>query len=321
MKIANIGYGTIGTHVQRRLVADGHQICLCPRGIHTHSQFSEWLAHEKPQAVFITISTRDTGEGALEYFIPCIQADIPVFTCEKGALAYHADKLRPHLASIGFSASVGGGTMMLEYLKNRHVGTRPVSIDMVVNGTLNYIFFEMGSNPQWFSSACHEMVRRCCTEPGAQTPVDIVNSELRDIQKKICVVSNTILSKGQIITPQELDLVQITAHDITQLHSREQRYRFIVSFANYPQNEHHRYFGTPMQFYDVDGWHMIAGFREVTASERLWLPGKVDNAIQISEGHHGCDGVYTLTGPGAGPAATVSALIADFKRLCHIPIH
>lgn len=318
MKIAIVGRRNIGSTLQRHLGDAGHHLCFPRREMDTGILFGQWLERERPQAVCLAISTRDTGEAELEYIQPSLDDGIPVITSAKGALAYHADKLKPRLKSIGFSATVGGGTMMLEYLRNRQLGNQPTTIEMVVNGTLNYIFYEMSGHKDWLLMTCHEMVRKGCTEPGEGTPLDIINRELLDAHKKIFVVLNTVLSKDQLMTPHELNPLQLTAQDLAQLGNREERYRFIVSFTNYETKCHQEFFGEPMVFCDIGGWYMNAGFRKVTVFEREWLPAGVNNGLQLSEGYNGCNGVYRLEGPGAGPEPTVSAMIADLKRLCKI---
>ena len=96
--------------------------------------FDSMLWREKSEVVFLTISTLDKGEAARDYIISCMNAGIPVITCEKGSLSYHAVMLKPYLKNIGYSAAVGGGTMILGYVKSRHLEDRQVSISAVLNG-------------------------------------------------------------------------------------------------------------------------------------------------------------------------------------------
>ena len=125
--------GGIAKHLQSRLVGQGHHAWLTVRK--SKEEFKALLRSEQIQAVFIAISTLDKGEAARDYILTCVEAGIPVITCEKGALAYHAKVLKPHLDYIGFSATVGGGTRMLKYVQDRQLTGKQVEIHAVVNGT------------------------------------------------------------------------------------------------------------------------------------------------------------------------------------------
>src|SRR4051812_25081521 len=119
MKLLIIGAGGIAKRLRERLQSEDNDVLMLSRKDLAERDFRAILHNEDPMAVFIAISTLDTGEAARDYMMHCIDERIPVITCEKGALAYYSKDLRRHLDRIGHSATVGGGTMMLDYSRKR----------------------------------------------------------------------------------------------------------------------------------------------------------------------------------------------------------
>jgi hypothetical protein len=70
-----------------------------------------------------------------------------------------------------------------------------------------------------------------------------------------------------------------------------------------------------------DNWQLTGGFRRVdtnplfAALSALTGPG---NGMVIGLGPDATDGVYAVTGPGAGVSPTVNTMIDDYLRLSHI---
>ena len=70
---------------------------------------------EGKDLTFLTIPTSDDGSKACAYMSTNLLRNIPVVTCEKGALSNHYESFSEFLSQgmIGYSATVGGGTWML----------------------------------------------------------------------------------------------------------------------------------------------------------------------------------------------------------------
>ncbi len=317
-KVAIIGGGAIAKHLSARLESKGVSVCFSLRRNHTEPSFETLLAQEKPQAVFLAISTLDKGESARDYILACVKAGIPVITCEKGALAYHAEVLRPHLATIGFSATVGGGTRMLKYVAERHLADKQVEIHAIVNGTLNFIFDEVRRGGRSLGEACKEAYKLGYAEPGASDPLSLINGELKDVRMKTCVFFNTVLATQKLVTPDQFGLLEQTTDDLEQLSEEGGDHRLVVSFSNHKSTKEYPRFGKQFGLHFIDGWHITGAFRQITQASQLssWLPGGVGNAVHIIEGELGSGGKYTLSGPGAGHEPTTSAMLADFAELC-----
>lgn len=318
-KVAIIGAGGIAKHLSARLKAKGINVCFSLRRNHQGPPFEDLLAREKPQAVFIAISTLDKGEAARDYILACLKAKVPVIPCEKGSLAYHAGVLKPHLDSIGFSATVGGGTRMLKYVAGRHPAGKQMEIHVVLNGTLNFVLDEMRRGGRSLGEACREACKLGYAEPGASDPLSLINGELKDVMMKICVFFNTVLARHRFITPNRFRPLKLTAEDLEELSQEGGDYRLVISFSNRRPMKKHSHLGRQFGPHFIDGWHIAGSFRQITQASQLssWLPGGVGNAVHIIEGKLGSGGKYTLSGPGAGHEPTTSAMLADFDELCN----
>ncbi len=317
-KVAIIGRGAIAEHLSARLELMDIDICFSYTRSHIGIPFGDLIAHERPQAVFLAISTLDRGQAARDYILKCVEYGIPVITCEKGALAYHAEVLKPHLSKIGFSATVGGGTRMLKYVVDRHLVGKKVEIHAVINGTLNFIFDELRHSGRSIGEVCNEVFKSGYAEPGANDSLSLINGELKDVRMKTCDFFNTVLATERLITPDEFGLLKLTDDDLENLSEEGGDYRLVVSFSNHKSVKDHPRFGRQFGLHSVDGWHITGSFRQITQASQLlsWLPGGVGNAVHIIEGELGSGGKYTLSGPGAGHEPTTSAMLADFEELC-----
>ena len=310
-RVGIIGAGKIATHLAARLRSKEHEVCFLLGRSMVQRPLNQVLEEVNPDAVFLAISTRDTGEAARDYILACLDAGVPVITCEKGALAYHAELLKPHINCIGYSASVGGGTMLLRYLQGRHLTDEPVEIHAVLNGSLNFIFDALGRGRS-LGEACEEARRLEIIEPGATDPLAIINGELKDVSMKACVLFNTSLVREQCISPDQFVPPVLTEEDLRELSEEEPGYRLLIHFSNQspmkdPDLEKHVWSS------EINRWHITGAFRRSASS---WVPRGKGNAIHIIEGRLGGGGIYTLSGPGAGLEPTTSAMLADFKELC-----
>lgn len=326
-RVGIVGTGKIARHLDRRLAEREWEVLFTSNrreyvyptgggyawdGHGTASERAEHLLGTKPDLVFLAISTNDQGQDAFGYITTFVNAGIPVVTCEKGALAHY--DLSARLPYLGFTAAVGGGTQMLRYLADRRPISTVVEINGVFNGTLNYIFHQVSAGAT-LATACEEAKELHITEPGADDPLSIVNAEMGDIVRKICVLYNSTLSTREILVPERFGKVGITSQELERLSKSAGSYRMIVSLCNTRPVNPDPFFG---QGYGVvtDRWDIRFGFRRVlNESEFDWLPGGVGNGLCITEGYLGKGGKYVLLGPGAGLEPTTTAMLNDAYRL------
>lgn len=270
---------------------------------------------------FVAIPTNDKGKAALDYINFFLSHGIRVVTAEKGTLAYHYAALQQRLDQIGYSATFGGGTDMLECLKRRHLRDHEgVAVKMVVNGTLNYILSGVGEG-HVFEDVLLEAIDRGYAEPGRGSPVDKVNGELDDICLKASVFYNAVLAEqGQYLTPASFKKTPLTEVDLQGLVEPGSQRRYVLSVSD-----------TPKLLADVGGedapgslhvkigrWTIRGGFQEISADTQLnrWLQivRGVDNGFFIYS-TDGEDTGYSHSGPGAGPMPTAMAMYRDARRL------
>ncbi|MFZ2593811.1 MAG: hypothetical protein WAX38_03510 [Minisyncoccia bacterium] len=281
--------------------------------------FLELHPELRPQCIVISIPTVDTGETALQIIEAASALGITIVTCEKGALAYHAEKIIPKIKDgslrIGYSASVGGGTHMLNYLALRNPALRHTEIQAVVNGTCNFIFHQTAFGGRTLGEACSEAVRLGYAEPGATEPLDIINGELHDIRMKTCVLFNTILADSVYITPRDLGALKLSESALEDIRRKSGQYRLVVTLSNAPSPQPFEYTGAHFMT-NVDGWNIQGGFRDTQKEPELhtWLPPGVNNALHITEGKLGSGGRFLVSGPGAGHEPTTSAIMNDIKK-------
>ncbi len=292
VKAIIIGNGSIGSEIQRQIKDLGWEtVAIVVRGV-------EWKDLEA-DIVFLAVPT-DGGEDALEYIEHFVNKNIPVVTCEKGALSQHFEKLAPYLDKIGFSATVGGGTRMIKYLRSR----MPESIDSikgVLNGTLNFIFSKLSEGVS-ADEVLKEVLEKKYAEPGASTFEEIIRGELGDLHKKAVILANLsgLLGDTFTLSPESVPSKEVLDRALAD----PARYRFIFSMT---KSAHDLLSGAHYQSGD---WHIQIGLCDIS-NVALQLPRGVDNALFIQEG----DSIYSIIGPGAGPIPTALAMIADAKEM------
>ncbi len=307
MHVGIIGTGTIGKELYHAVLSQGWVIEFVvkrdglyedlEKKIDDQNQYSPYLQHI--DVVFLAISTKDNGEAAYQYITTVLDAKKPIVTCEKAALANYFSELHPKLHNIGYSATVGGGTQMLWYLKDmKERGI--IEINGVINGTLNYIFSRIEKKDR-LETIIKDAQEKGLTEPGATNYLDIINNELcGDVVRKAAIVYN-------LCFPNPIRANDIAAKPLTERDLRDiilSRRRCVVSLA---QKKADIIGGFT---YEAGEWIISAGFQQ-SHHMKFLLPSFEDNALSIKTN----DGTYTVIGPGAGPQPTVAAMIRDAKKL------
>ncbi len=313
MKVGIIGMGRIGTELSERITQNGWELLITrTSGVYTFrkekiAEPSDWLGCFKDlDIVCVCIPTLDDGRIAYEYIKGLLENDKPVVTCEKGALGNYFPELKHWINRIGYSATVGGGTRLLPWLRGR-LTTGTKEVHLIINGTLNFIFDGLSRG-----RALDEMVAEAKTlgyaEPGAEKPSEVINTEAnKDVPNKISVLLNTC-GFGEV-RAKEIDVKPISENDLKRLVREATFRRYIVSIMR-EANEEDVIGGFKFL---VNDWHISAGFKN-RSHNPLFLqlvPPGVNNAVLI----YGSDGTYILTGPGAGVIPTVGSIMRDIADL------
>lgn len=271
-------------------------------------QCENWKKYlEKIDIACLAIPTIDDGLIAYEYMKTLIKHNIPIVTSEKGALGNYFPELKSQLNKIGYSATVGGGTRLLHWLKERLTpGIK--EIHLIINGTLNYIFDEL-SKGRTLDEVVEETKKLGYAEPEAQEALEVINTEsCKDIPMKVSVLLN-ICGFGEV-KAREISPQKISKNEIKKLIREASFRRYIVSITR-EENEEDVVGGFK---FPINDWWVSAGFKN-RIQNPLFLhlvPPGVNNAALI----YGIEGTYLLTGPGAGATPTVmGSMIKDMEDL------
>jgi homoserine dehydrogenase len=317
VKVGLIGYGRIGKEVEKRVLQRGWEIPIIARssGIYNSrkkkiDELSNWLKYfNKVDVAVLCIPTIDDGATAYNYIKTLVENGIPTVTTEKGAMGNYFHELKNWVlqGKIGFSAVVGGGTRLLHWVKWR-LSPRTAVVLLIINGTLNYIFDGLARGRP-LEEVVEEAKILGYAEPGAQTPLEVINTEAcKDVPMKIAAVIN-ICGFGEV-RAKEIQVKSISEKDEKRLVREAAFRRYIVSITK-EEDEEDIIGGFKFK---LDSWYISGGFKNRNHNPLFLhlVPPGVNNAALI----YGDDGTYILTGPGAGAQATVlGAVMWDIENL------
>lgn len=259
--------------------------------------------------VCITISTKDDGQAATSYILEALRAGKPVVTCEKGALSEHFSKLRPYLNRIGYTATIGGGSGMLNLLKTP---LRVSEIQGVVNGTLNFLGWAIDEGytlAEAITGACQLQL----VEPGAETITAIVNAELCDARRKAVILHNLAQYRSKSMIRYS-DCSYMTYGDNGARKLFQDGKRFIVHM--FPRADHRKHcvrYADPSFFIHTMTHDLVGAFVNVDGIFPH-LPLGADNCLLV---HDNGEPAFAY-GKGAGVKETASAMLSDIKQLMEV---
>lgn len=271
-------------------------------------------------ALVIAISTHDDGSAATDLILKAVQLGKPVVTCEKGALSEYFHELLPYLDLIGYNAACGGGSMILELLRNP---TGIERIDAVANGSCNNIshLCEKGKD---LDEAVAETQAGGYTDPGKKTIREIVMGELEDACKKAVIIHN-LAFRDRPIRRNMMSFTHFSEDGIYQLFAkhrwenqpwRENEFwvkRLVIRIFPYEHEKRGNIWKGDPCFWMRTDTHCVVGTFIDAEKVFLCYPEGVTNCLQIQG-----DGIYDLAfGPGAGIIPTASAMLSDLERLLH----
>ena len=251
------GYGTIGRELVSQLPKDKVSIEYIVRftGVFNSSlekvgEQSEWRNFaDGVDVVFIAVPSIARGEVAFEYEKFFLENNIPVITCEKASVAHNFDYLKSYKNIFKYTASVGGGTRMLNEI-SKFKPEEIIEIKGVVNGTLNYIGDGI-KNGKDKDQIIKEVLEKGYAEPGFTEFDDIIKSELSDVLFKSVIIANCSGIFDRTISIDDI-----------KLHSKfNENKRCVVRISREK----------------ID-----AGFIEDTNAS--WLPDVVNNSLEINGG-------------------------------------
>jgi len=274
-----------------------------------------------PEVTFITIPTYDDGVIATKYISTIVERGGLVVTAEKGALANNFSQLKDiskGFTRLGINATVGGGTRLLDVAKIWCGDPENITeIHLALNGTLSAIMSMVGTreaSPISLNRAVEQSVKLEYAEPGAKDPYEVIRGEvLGDIPKKTAIFFNALELGDEILDFRDLK-IDLTKKHIREAYEQAQVRRFIVSLYS-PKSSGPE--GEIISGFDVEhaGWRIVSGFRNLTRNPLFGDIGRISgpgSGLVVGLGPNESDGIYSMTGDGAGVSPTANAMIDDF---------
>ena len=148
---------------------------------------------------------------------------------------------------------------------------------------------------------------------------------------KTCIVVNDVLFSGVTLIgphrdrlaldPKEVKILPLNKEYLEFFGVHKEKYRFVVSIGPSGFTDFVPSIG--FRFTTYNGFDVVGGFRECAEDREFAHLAAIighgpQNGVMTIEGKDGCDGIYQLVGPGAGPSPTVATMMQDAKRLLGI---
>lgn len=279
-----------------------------------------------PDVTFIAIPGSDDGQDAYDYMSFLLAEGKMAVTAEKSALANYFEELKSEsddFKNLGINATVGGGTRLLDVAKHHCCDIGNVrQLHMVVNGTLTSLFSSYApkhTGGMSLGQATQHAITLGYAEPGADNPFDVIRGEAeKDVTRKTAIFFNTVgfADEAGYLDWKQLEF-DLTNKDIDRAIKEARVRRFIVSL--FPESDK-----TSTSIEDDiiggfnithNGWRIVGGFRHLDSNPLFYDLGNLTgpgNGYVVGLGPDESDGVYSITGPGAGPKPTVNTMIDDY---------
>jgi homoserine dehydrogenase len=311
LRIGLLGFGNIGTGVIEALRDNGDLIAeRCGRRLELRAIADLDITTARPVEVDRALLTTDANavlrdpdidliieligglEPARTFVEMALREGKHVVTANKALLAQHGPELaalaRERNVRLLFEAAVGGGIPIVRVLSDLLVANRITRIEGVLNGTCNYILTQMLEEEISFEAALAEAQRLGYAEPDPTADVEGI-----DAANKIAILAS--LAFGRDIRFGDVwreGIVHLTLQDLKA-----------AIAEGYVVKQH--------SVAEIDGEGRVSitvrpAFlwrRHPLASVHGVLNGVVIKGAPV--------GAIFLSGPGAGRAATASAILGD----------
>ncbi len=316
--VAILGLGTIGTAVARALndqhdsIVEKTGLQLVLLGVLERAGGRAARADLAPDIIATDLATILTQDGvdvvvevlgheqpAADYMRRCLESGLHVVTANKEALSKNFGDLLSTAQkadrALMFEASVGGGIPLL--VSYRHIlATNQISrVRGIVNGTTNYILSRMAIAGVDYDEALGEAQQLGYAEPDPTADV-----EGYDAAYKLAILASLMI--GRHVHPDEIDrtgISGVTRKDIENARSRGGVYKLIAR-AELAE----------------DGSLALSVAPEFVPDDQLLAHVHANfNAIEIVGDRVG---PVVLSGQGAGPLPTSSAILSDIVEAVRV---
>ena len=302
-RVGLLGLGHVGGALARRLIEDGDRVASAagrpivldaiavarPQGRTAPAPLVPSDALLKRPQLDAIIELIGGIEPALTYICSALQSGLEVITANKQLIAARGPSLA-RLGPLRFEASVASAIPIVEILAETLAADRINSLTGILNGTTNSILDGMAGGAS-YADALADAQRRGLAEADPSADVDA-----HDPAAKLAILG--MLGFGRRIDPTQIERVGIRGLDHTQFVEGRQRGVVVKLIAAARLR---------------NGASVEADVRPrlIPNDAPLARVAGAMNAIAVDAAYAG---TLMLQGPGAGPDAAASAVLADLIR-------
>ena len=307
MKIAVLGYGTVGSGVVE--VLDVNQKLIASRAKEKievkyvldlrdfpGDKIQEKIVHDyeiilNDPEIGIVVEVMGGVEPANTFVRKALEAGKSVVTSNKALVAKHGSALlktaREKNVNFLFEASVGGGIPILRALGSSLTGDEIEEIAGILNGTTNYMMTRM-----FYEGANYEEILREAQKNGFAEADPTADVEGQDACRKIAILAS-------IISGKYVDFEEIYTEGITKITTEDMKYAKTMDMAIKLLASSKR---------EGESFSAIVAPMLLSKNHPLCNVNDVFNAIFVRGNMLGDAMFY---GSGAGKLPTASAVVAD----------
>ena len=307
MKIAIMGFGTVGSGVKEVLELNRAQIekkggekieikYILSR--HEHIQgvpdeliTTDFATIENDPEVELVVEAIGGIHPAYEYIKSCLEKGKHVVSSNKAVVDACGSKLvrtaKEHDRNFYFEASVGGGIPVIRTLYHNYAGENVTEITGILNGTSNFILSKMKDEGSTFAETLKEAQRLGYAERDPSADVDGF-----DTSRKTAILLS--MSSGMRCRHEDIYTEGIrNVSDIDMAYARKMGYHIRLLGSVETVEEQYFAYVAPIMVGEDDPLYFVNG---------------VYNGIRIVGN---CLGNTMLYGKGAGKLPTASAVVSD----------
>jgi len=307
MKIAILGYGTVGSGVYEVIRVNNEKIAVRAgekievKYVLDLREFpgdpvEKVLVHDFEQIVNdpevgIVVEVMGGTKPAYDFVKRSLQAGKSVCTSNKELVAKYGAELleiaKEKNINFLFEASVGGGIPIIRPLNQSITADEIEEITGILNGTTNYILTQMRDNGVDFEDALKDAQNKGFAERNPAADI-----EGFDACRKIAILTSLAYGK-------QVDFEEIQTEGITKITATDIKYAQALGMAI-------KLFGTSRKV-GSEVYAMVAP-KMIQTSHPLYAVNGVFNAILV---HGNVLGDVMFYGSGAGKLPTASAVVSD----------
>ena len=229
------------------------------------------------------------GEPSASLLESAMKTKKNIITANKGPLALAVssiiEKADYNNVILKYSATVGGGTPILEFGRKCLEADRILEMHAILNGTTNYILTEMDDRGLSFQDALKEAQELGYAETDPTLDIDGF-----DAAAKLVIMSNLLLGKELVLNDLKIEGIRdITQKDITKAKDNGNTIKLIASVNNMAKVE-------PVI---------------ISKDDPMSVSGALCSVKFVSE----FAGEEIIIGKGAGGMETASAMIRDLVEI------